>query len=111
MSDASIEYKAERLPGIETSKELRASVEGRERPRIGYTLDTQSRDNGVRAANAAEGLIAYARPIGLETEELTMVFGDFLGDLRHLADAVGVDWDAVDERGQDHYRCELYGTE
>lgn len=35
MFDATIEYKAERLTGIETPKELHASVEGRERPSFG----------------------------------------------------------------------------
>ncbi|WP_280123341.1 MULTISPECIES: hypothetical protein [Rhodococcus] len=39
------------------------------------------------------------------------VSGDFLGDLHHLADAMGVDWDEAQRRGAVHYTAELYGAD
>lgn len=70
-------------------------------------------DNGRRAGFAINGLVAYARRTGLlngrNDEDPETVIGDFLGDLRHLADALGLDYAEIDEHGQGHYEAELRG--
>lgn len=70
-------------------------------------------DNGRRAGFAITGLVAYARRTGLlsrgNDEDPETAFGDLLADLRHLADALGVDYDEIDEHGQVHYEAELRG--
>lgn len=38
------------------------------------------------------------------------VFSDFLGDLHHLADVMGVDRYEAQRRGAAHYTAELYGA-
>ncbi len=55
------------------------------------TEESQIHDNGVRAVRAADAMIAYARRCGTGTEELPTVFADFLSDVHHLADALGVE--------------------
>lgn len=34
------------------------------------------------------------------------LISDLLGDIRHLCDQFGIDWDTVDDRGADHYLAE-----
>jgi hypothetical protein len=63
-------------------------------------------DNDVRAARA---LIAYSSHLGKErlVEGLGTVVSDLLGDLRHLFDALDVDWEATAESALEHYRGEI----
>lgn len=66
------------------------------------------RDNDARASFVARALAAY-REVVRGDEEVETVMSDFLGDMRHFADAVGVDFDAVNDRGQYHYEAEIVG--
>lgn len=56
------------------------------------TYDDPQADNGARAGFAAEALVAYVRRV---PGELEMAVMDLLGDLRHLCDALGFDFEDV----------------
>lgn len=66
-------------------------------------------DNRTRAGNAAIAVAAYTDALYHGGEEPQTVFSDLLGDLRHLADALGFDWDDLDRRGDFHYQAEIRG--
>ena len=106
-------YHAERLADVDSPAQLAAAFAGRIRPNFTYDYDDDSQvhDNSVRALRAGDGLITYARICNTDQEEAVTVFGDFLGDLHHLADAMGVDWDEAQRRGEVHYTAELYGAD
>lgn len=111
--DILTEFRAERLPGVDSPAQLAAAFAGTTRPNFtdDYDEDSQVHDNGVRALRAGDGLITYARTCNTAREEAMTVFGDFLGDLHHLADVMGVDWDEAQRRGAVHYTAELYGAD
>lgn len=72
----------------------------------GVTSQDIQRDNAIRAARGAHALMAYGAYLDDATidEGLQFSVSDLLGDLRHLCDAVGVDWDrAVERSGRDHF--------
>ncbi|WP_082993074.1 hypothetical protein [Mycobacterium sp. 1245111.1] len=72
----------------------------------GVTSQDIQRDNDIRAARGAQALMAYGAYLNDATvnEDLQSSVSDLLGDLRHLCDAVGVDWDrAVERSGRDHF--------
>lgn len=61
---------------------------------IDYTDPREA--NTVRANYARIGLTAYATTTGTyRNESVHTALRDMLGDLRHLADAIGLDWEAV----------------
>lgn len=80
-------------------------------------------DNEDRAGFAAAAVNAYCSMTRFDPREQTVsvegpddkdgrehaeeVMSDLLGDLRHLAKAFGIDWDAIDERGREHFEYEL----
>ncbi|MEU2006967.1 hypothetical protein ACH47B_37845 [Rhodococcus sp. NPDC019627] len=107
------EFRAERLPDIDSPAQLATASARKTRPNFtdDYDDGSQVHDNGVRALRAGDGLICYARTCNTDQEETMTVFGDFLGDLHHLADAMGVDWDEAQRRGAVHYTAELYGAD
>ncbi|MFV9459522.1 hypothetical protein ACNJ7E_39610 [Rhodococcus sp. NM-2] len=105
------EFRAERLPDVDSPAQLAVAFAGRTRPNFTYDGGSQVHDNGVRALRAGDGLISYARTCNTDREEAMTVFGDFLGDLHHLADVMGVDWDEAQRRGTVHYTAELYGAD
>ncbi len=73
---------------------------------LGATPQALQRDNDIRATWGAQTLMAYGACVNDATidEDLQTSFTDMLGDLRHLCDAVGVDWDrAVERSGRDHF--------
>lgn len=63
--------------------------------------------NLARARRVATVIDAYARDCGLHADEVVTAFQDFLNDARHLADALGVDWDEVSRPY--HYDDEIRG--
>ena len=67
-------------------------------------------DNRRRAAKAAMVLRDYYEE-HYRGEEAETVIGDFLADLLHLCDALGVDFDERCAAGARHYCCELTGQE
>jgi hypothetical protein len=90
-------YHANRLP-VTTAQELAELIA--EQPRRSTLksdgLDPQ-RDNDIRAGWAAWALVAYAQHLGNAslTEEVETAAADLLSDLRHLFDALGMDWEAT----------------
>lgn len=66
-------------------------------------------DNDDRADRALAGIRAYAAVTFYGDEVLTTILGDFLGDLRHACDALGVDWQRVTDSGSGHYEAEIRG--
>jgi hypothetical protein len=67
--------------------------------------DTQH-DNTRRAGFALLALGAYADRVGTDEES---VISDLIGDLRHLCDALGEDFDTQAERSLLHYNAEILG--
>ncbi len=75
--------------------------------------DDIAHDNGRRAGFGMTALLAYARRAGhlddSYAEKPELALGELLGDLRHLADALGLDYTEIDEDGLGHYKAELRG--
>lgn len=63
--------------------------------------------NAMLALNVAELVPIYARRCGTTNDEIASVLSDLVSDLRHLADAIGIEWDELDERAADHYAAEV----
>lgn len=94
-------------------KTLSASLRGDGEMRYGDDVEDDRHDNGRRASFAALAAFAYAGRVGavsgVNDEEPATVLSDLLGDLRHLADSIGLDFAELDRNGRDHYDAELYG--
>lgn len=91
-------------PMIETFAELPPLPQNR---RLVNESTVEDR-NQMRARYAGEGARAYAQRVGLLSgEEPLTVLGDLLGDLRHLCDALGLDFAEADRKGYNHYSEEL----
>ena len=66
-------------------------------------------DNNQRAAFAGEAVKAYAKRTGMLTgEDPETVVSDLLNDMRHLCDALGLDFEALAANDM-HYHAELRG--
>lgn len=61
----------------------------------------------VRAMSLVSALAPYAKGCGTETDDFETAITDLVGDLRHLADALGVDFRQVIWRSSRYYREEL----
>lgn len=78
-------------------------------------------DNTSRAGSAAVALKAFARTQGLDLTDGTNAYlhgegpdtaiGDLLGNLRHLCDALGLEYDALNRAGEMHYNAEISGED
>ncbi|MFI6029484.1 hypothetical protein [Amycolatopsis magusensis] len=92
---------------------LLAWYAGDDEMRYGYTVEDDRHDNARRAGFAALAVFAYAHRVGAinaaNDEDPETVISDLLGDLRHLADSLGLDFAELDRRGRGHYEPELYG--
>lgn len=75
------------------------------------TCDFLFQDGGIRAGWAARALIGYVQHLddGSLTGELESVVSDLLADLRHLCDALNLDWDEMDVRARRNYVAEIIG--
>ncbi|QNJ90018.1 DUF4262 domain-containing protein (plasmid) [Mycolicibacterium fluoranthenivorans] len=104
-------YHANRLP-VTTAQEL-ADLIGEQPKQTTLTREGTGprRDNDIRAGWAGRALVAYATHLGGSslTEEVETAASDLLCDMRHLFDALGVDWEAAVTRSDDHYRGEIFG--
>lgn len=105
-------YTAQRLQ-VSDVAELSRLFEGRPKESLATTHEgvELQRDNNIRAGWAARALIAYASHLGgqILVDELDTVTGDLLGDLLHLFDARGLDWEEIRERGERCHREEVLG--
>lgn len=66
-------------------------------------------DNSVRAARAMRAVDAYASVCYGTDEEVVTALSDLLNDMRHLCDALGADYEAMNEPR--HYSEEILGRE
>lgn len=69
-------------------------------------------ENQARAAAGSQAVEAYQNAKrGTEgglTQSAEEVLTDLLSDLRHFADATGIDFDAADRLARDHYEVESW---
>jgi len=69
-----------------------------------------AQDNTVRAGFAATGVKAFAQRVGTyHHEDMETNLSDFLCDLMHLCDALGISFEDMVSRGAFHYDAELRG--
>lgn len=87
-----------------TTDDLRADLSGE------LTYSDHAADNSLRARSAAYAVKAYADRVGTRDEEPGVAIGDLLCDLRHLCDALGLDFDDLSLRGEGHYNAEVTGA-
>lgn len=78
---------------------------------VGGTLEYEdpSVDNTTRAIWCLVGLRAFAQRTGITAEYPELVMSDFLCDLRHLCDALGIDFAKVNDHGAEHHWYEVRG--
>jgi hypothetical protein len=75
-------------------------------PKLTYELDGE--DNKTRAEWARIVVRTFEALVGpFDMEDMETILSDLYADLRHLADVEGVDWTAVEERGNGHYEEEV----
>lgn len=105
-------YHASSLP-VATVQELADLIAELPRRSLvdGDEVDDLRGRNDIRAGWAARALVAYAQHLGGAslTEEVEVAAGDLMGDLRHLFDALGIDWDAAVAVADGDYRDEIFG--
>ena len=65
-------------------------------------------DNNIRAAWGALALDAYTNIVG--RDDLDTSVADLLANLRHLCDALGVDFDIANHRAERYYDDEIHGV-
>lgn len=101
------------VTGASQLRSLLAWYNGDGEMRYRDTVEDGRHDNARRAGFAALAVFAYAGRVGaingLNDEDPETVISDLLGDLRHLADSLGLDFAELDRRGRGHYEPELYG--
>ena len=87
-----------------------AGLKGHDRARLS-TDGNAVHDNTARATWAAQGLVAFAERTNMVEagEDIQTALADLLADLRHLCDAVGVDWELADSKGCTMYNDEISG--
>ncbi len=66
--------------------------------------------NALRGLLAGAGLVPYVARCGTATDEFEVQIADLVGDLHHLADALGVMWPSVLARAEDYHREERLGV-
>lgn len=77
--------------------------------RAGAEPDDIRHDNLRRAGWAAVAVVAFAGRASGPDEPLEEVVADLVGDLMHLADALGLSYAELEGRGRRHYLAELGG--
>lgn len=71
--------------------------------------DEVAEHNLLRASRASEAMALYADRHEDELNRAGIVISDFLTDLMHLCDAIGVDFDTAAAAAARDYTCELEG--
>ncbi|MDH6283939.1 hypothetical protein [Prescottella agglutinans] len=98
------------LHAAETVDDLADAAKLRGRTPHAYEIEEPAEANAVRALNAAGVLADYMRGVGDAGEDLQVGLTDLLADLRHLADAAGLDWDDADKTASRRYQEEVRGA-
>lgn len=109
MSTHLIAHHAAPLAGICTPMDLAMVFADAATPRI-VGFDPCA-DNSARAAMTALPLLAHVAASGGESDDLGTAIVDLLGNLRHLADALEVDYLDLDAKAGRHYACELHNID
>lgn len=65
-------------------------------------------DNTARASFAAQALVTFVERAG--ENEMETNISDLLGDLMHLCDALGIDFDEAVDDGRVYYEAEVEGA-
>lgn len=87
-----------------------ADWNGDGKPRDGREPADLRHNNTRFAGFGVAALAAYAERVGgIDGEPAEQVIRDLLADLRHLADALGEDFDYLAERAEERYREEVTG--
>lgn len=97
------------LRAVESVEDLAKAAALRGQTPRSYEISDPQEANAVRALNVVDVLADYMRLVGDSGEDLKIGVTDLLGDLHHLADAVGVDWDEALDDSSRHYRAEVAG--
>lgn len=101
------------VQAVSRLRDLLAWFDGDGEMRYCDSVEDGRHDNSRRAGFAALAVLSYAVRTGLlndrNDEEPATAIGDLLGDLRHLADSLGLDYTELDRRGKSHYVPELRG--
>lgn len=94
-------------------EDLESWFDGDGEMRYGTSTEDTRHDNGRRAGFAATAVLAYVRRTchgsAANDEMPETVISDLLADLRHLSDALGLDFAETDDHGARHYEAELRG--
>ncbi|MCV7283733.1 DUF4262 domain-containing protein [Mycolicibacterium wolinskyi] len=101
-------YRATRLP-VDSAGELADLIV--DAPMGSLTIVDPQADNNLRARRGATALIGYAMDLGKSglDAELDTAATDMLADLRHLFDALGMDWEASLATADRNYCAEILG--
>lgn len=103
-------FRARQLGDVYTFAELAQALTAAESKSPEDVALSASNDRRVSWAGAA--FLEYARNTGIyeqPSEDLARHLSDLLGDLRHLADALGADWEELAASAGKHYRAEIHG--
>lgn len=76
---------------------------------VGECSEDPKADNSARAARAAALLVTYAQKSYGGDEEAETALNDVLCDLRHLADAIGADFEDQLRKSERNYEAEVLG--
>ncbi|WP_072814635.1 hypothetical protein [Rhodococcus zopfii] len=97
------------LRAATTTADLIEAAALRDRTPNTYEITESTEANAVRGLNAARLLAEYMRSVG--DDELQTGLTDLLGDLHHLSDAIGTDWDAAVDAAATHHQAEVAGED
>ena len=74
------------------------------------TASGAEQQNALRGLLAASGVVPYLRRCRTTDDEFEAQIADMVCDLRHLADALKVDWGEVGDRVESNYAAEVCGV-
>lgn len=97
------------LRAVKTIEDLEEAARLRGRTPPAFEISEPAEANAVRGLNVAGILASYMVLVGDTGEDLKTGITDLLGDLRHLTDALGSDWDEVLDRSAVDYDAEVAG--
>lgn len=103
------QHRATRIHA-ETVEELAAR--GGLTPQSAINVTSEQQRNTIRSLWGANAFVAYATCLSPSErrEEIATSFSDFLGDLMHTADALGIDFEDALDDAQGNYREEISGA-
>lgn len=103
-------YSAHSIVGETVGSLDLSALDGDGDMRYDDTPEANRHDNTRRAGLALTAVQGYASACNEDNEAPETVISDLLGDLRHLCNAVGLDFDALSDHGGWHYQAEVTGN-